>query len=344
MRCTVRMLGLLLIASLAVPPTVGIAQPPSATGVTGAGSTFVFPLLARWVAAYAQHAGVQVSYQPVGTAAGMIQLRAGTVAFGASEAPQTPAQLDLEGLMQFPLLIGGVVPVVNIDGIGAGELRFTGSLLADIYLGKIQRWSDPAIAAINPGLKLPNRPIIVICRTDGSGTTFNWVDYLSRVSTDWKRKVGEGTSVAWPVGIGAMGNAGVADSVGRTKGAIGYVEYAYVLRHRMTYALVQNRAGNFVRPKAAFVRAAAATVDWSDSNDFDMTITDAPGADSYPISAFVFVLMPRHPKDPFAAAKALAFFRWVLESGQPLAEALEYVPLTPSVVHRVEAYWEVQVR
>ena len=332
------------LMALAAVALLTLARPATSEEITGAGSTFVFPVLARWAEVFAQQEGVHVIYQPVGSSAGITHIKAGTVDFGASDAPLTPAQLRLAGLAQFPLVIGGVVPVVHLEGISAGQIRFTGALLADIYLGKIRRWGDPAIAAINPGVKFPDQPITVVLRSDGSGTTFNWVSYLSRVSDVWKQRVGEGTSVIWPIGVGGRGNGGVADYVGRTQGAIGYVEYAYALQHKMAYGLVQNRAGTFVKPEAASFQAAAAGADWSAAKDFDLVMTDAPGADSYPISATVFVLIARHSNDPARTHAALAFFRWVLESGQSFAEAMEYVPLPPALVHEVEAYWKEQIR
>ena len=311
--------------------------------ITGAGSTFVYPILSKWSEAYSQLKGVRVNYQSIGSGGGIAQIKAGTVDFGASDAPLPPDQLTAAGLAQFPVVIGGVVPVFNIEGIDAGQIRFTGVLLADIYLGKIKRWNDPAIAAVNPGVKLPDQAITVVHRSDGSGTTFNWVNYLSKVSDEWKSKVGEGTSVAWPTGVGGKGNEGVAEYVNRIKGSIGYVEYAYVLQNKMKYAAVQNRAGNFVKPDAASFQTAAASADWSKAQDFYLVITDAPGAESYPISATVFVLMYRQPKDADRAAAALAFFQWAFESGQKLAESLDYVPLPPPLVQQIETYWKAQI-
>jgi phosphate transport system substrate-binding protein len=284
MRSTLKLLVLGFCCAVALP---AFAQQQ----ITGAGSTFVYPILSKWSEAYSQLKGVRVNYQSIGSGGGIAQIKAGTVDFGASDAPLPPDQLTAAGLAQFPVVIGGVVPVYNIEGIDAGQIRFTGVLLADIYLGKIKRWNDPAIAAVNPGVKLPDQAITVVHRSDGSGTTFNWVNYLSKVSDEWKSKVGEGTSVAWPTGVGGKGNEGVAEYVNRIKGSIGYVEYAYVLQNKMKYASVQNRAGNFVKPDAASFQTAAASADWSRAQDFYLAITDAPGADSYPISATVFVLM-----------------------------------------------------
>ena len=263
--------------------------------------------------------------------------------FGASDAPLPPDQLAEVGLAQFPMVIGGVVPVVNLEGIAAGQLRFTGPLLADIYLGKVTKWNDPAVAAVNPGVKLPATDITVVHRSDGSGTTFNWVNYLSKVSPEWKSKVGEGTSVSWPTGVGGKGNEGVAAYVNRIKGSIGYVEYAYVLQNKMTYGLMQNRAGNFVKSDTASFQAAAASADWSKTKDFYLVLTDAPGAEAFPVTAATFILMYKNPKDPAGAKAALAFFKWSLEEGRKYAEDLDYVPLPDPLVKQIEAYWQAEI-
>jgi phosphate transport system substrate-binding protein len=241
------------------------------------------------------------------------------------------------------MVIGGVVPVVNLEGIPAGKLHFTGQLLAEIYLGKVKKWNDPAIAAVNPGVKLPAADITVVHRSDGSGTTFNWVNYLSKVSPEWKSKVGEGTSVSWPTGVGGKGNEGVAAYVNRIKGSIGYVEYAYVLQNKMKYGLMQNRAGHFVRPEISTFQAAAASADWSKTQDFYLILTDAPGAQAYPVTAATFILMYKQPKNAAASKEALAFFQWCLEHGQKEAEQLDYVPLPPSLVKQIEAYWKAEI-
>jgi phosphate transport system substrate-binding protein len=306
--------------------------------ITGAGSTFVHPVLSKWSAEYRARTGVEVNYQPVGSAQGIIQVRAGTVDFGASEAPLPPAELQASGLAQFPLVIGGVVPVVNLPNVNPGDLRLTGELLADIYLGKIRRWSEPGIRELNPSLRLPDTPITVVQRSDGSGTTFNWVDYLSKVSPEWRSRVGEGTSVSWPIGVGGKGNEGVASHVGRIPGAIGYVEYAFAVRGRMSWALVRNAAGRFVRPEATSFEAAAASADWAHARDFGLVMTNAPGEDAYPITATTFVLMPRQPRDTRRSRVAADFFAWTLENGQEAAHGLGYVPLPADLVSRVEAY------
>ena len=321
-----------------------LAAPAGAQSITGAGSTFVYPVLSKWSEAYNKLKGVQVNYQSIGSGGGIAQIKAATVDFGASDAPLPPDQLAAAGLTQFPLVIGGVVPVVNVEGIAAGQLRFSGELLADLYLGKIKRWNDPAIAALNPSVKLPDIAVNIVHRSDGSGTTFNWVNYLSKVRPEWKEKVGEGTSVAWPVGVGGKGNEGVAEYVNRIKGSIGYVEYAYVLQNKMKFGLVRNAAGNFITPEASAFQAAAASADWAKANDFYLVITNAPGATAYPISATVFVLMYRQPKDAARTAQTLDFFKWALESGQSLASALDYVPLPAPLVTQIEASWKSNIR
>ena len=264
------------------------------------------------------------------------------VDFGISDAPLIPDQLLRDGLAQFPVVIGAIVPVVNLDGITAGQLRFTGQLLADIYLGKVKNWSDPAIAAVNPGIRLPERPILVIHRSDGSGTTFNWTDYLSKVSEEWKVRVGASTLVAWPTGAGGRGNGGVAENVARVKGAIGYVEYGYAQRKKLAYGLVQNRAGNFVPPEMSSFQAAIADLDWAKAREFYISLTDASSADAYPIMAASFVLIRKYAKDSEHSRDILTFFRWALENGQDLAASLDYLPLPPPLVRQVEGYWNAE--
>lgn len=308
----------------------------------GAGSTFVFPILSKWAADYQAKSGSRIDYQSVGSGGGIAQIKKGAVDFGASDMPMKPEELQKFGLGQFPLVIGGVVPVVNIDGIRPGEMHFSGPLLADIFLGKIKNWDDPAIRTLNPDLTLPNEGIAVVHRLDGSGTTFNWVNYLSKTSPEWRDKIGEGTSVDWPTGAAGKGNEGVAVFVSQTKGAIGYVEYAFVQKMNLTYALVQNRAGKFVNPGAQSFQAAAASADWTNAKDFYLVMTDAPGDNAYPITATTFVLMYKAPKKPDRALAAMEFFKWALENGQSEAEALNYVPLPPMLVQQIEAYWRAQ--
>jgi phosphate transport system substrate-binding protein len=315
----------------------------SAADITGAGSTFVYPILSKWSATYNAKTGNQINYQSIGSGGGIAQIKAATVTFGASDKPLAPEELQQSGLAQFPVVIGGVVPVVNLPGVAAGKMKFTGPLLADIFLGKVTKWNDPAIAGINAGLKLPDQKITVVHRSDGSGTTFNWVDYLSKVSEEWKSKVGEGTSVNWPTGVGGKGNEGVAAYVNQIKGSIGYVELAYAMQNKMTFAQVKNKSGSFVTPSLASFQAAAASAAWS-APDFFEVITDAPGAQSWPITASVFVMMYRQPKDAKASKDALEFFKWALEQGQADAKGLDYVSLPDGLVKKIEGYWAQNIK
>jgi phosphate transport system substrate-binding protein len=320
-----------------------VALPAMAQQITGAGATFPYPIYSKWSDAYSKQSGVKLNYQSIGSGGGIAQIKAATVVFGASDAPLPPEQLRDLGLAQFPMVIGGVVPVVNLEGIQPGQLRFTGQLLANIYLGNVKKWNDPAIAAVNPGVNLVDQAITVVHRSDGSGTTFNWVNYLSKINPEWKDKVGEGTSVSWPVGVGGKGNEGVAEYVNRIKGSIGYVEYAYVLQNKLTYGLVQNQAGTFVKPDITSFQAAAASADWEKTQDFYLILTNAPGSQAYPVTAATFILMYKQPKDPAGSKEALAFFKWALENGQSLAESLDYVPLPASLVQQIETYWQSQI-
>ena len=330
------------------PAAQGTAAP--ATGnritaeITGAGATFIYPLISRWSADYNQATGAKINYQSIGSGGGIAQIKAGTVDFGSSDKPLPPEELDAAGLAQFPSAVGGVVPVVNIDGIEPGKLRLTGPLVADIYLGKITAWNDPAIVALNPGIALPAGKINVVHRSDGSGTTFNFVNYLSKVSPEWQSKVGEGTAVKWPVGVGGKGNEGVAAYVKQIKGGIGYVELAYATENKMAWTAMQNAAGNFVQPDAKSFAAAAASADWTAVKDFSLVITDAPGADAWPIAATNFILMYKQPKDATRSRQTLDFFKWALENGQPQADALHYVPLPADLVQQVEAYWAAEIK
>ena len=314
-----------------------------ATEVTGAGSTFVNPILSKWSATYGVATGNVITYQSIGSGGGITKIKAGAVDFGASDMPIKSDELAKLGLSQFPLVIGGVVPVVNIEGVKPGQLKFTGPLLADIFLGKLRKWNDPALQTLNPDVKLPNAEITVVHRTDGSGTTFNWANYLSKASPEWRDKVGEGTSVDWSIGSGGKGNEGVAVFVGQIKNSIGYVEYAYALHYKMTFALVKNKAGQFVSPNAQTFQAAAEGFDWSKTSDFYLVMTDAAGENSYPITATTFILMYKKPKDPARSKVALDFFKWALEQGRSEAERLDYVPLPSSLVSQIKAYWKANV-
>lgn len=314
-----------------------------AAETAGAGSTFVYPIIAKWAADYQASTGNKVVYQSIGSGAGLVAIKNATVDFGASDMPLKPEELHKLGLCQFPLVIGGVVPVVNVAGVKAGDLKFSGPVLADIFLGKIKAWNDPALQALNPNVKLPSAAITVAHRLDGSGTTFNWVGYLSNVSPEWKDKVGVGAAVEWPVGVGGNGNEGVAAFVTMTPSSIGYVEFAYAVHNKLAYGLVQNDAGRFVKPDMESFQAAAAGADWENAKDFYLILTDARAADAYPITAAAFMLMRKQPKNPGRTATALDFFKWSLETGQKQAESLDYVPLPASLVKEIETYWKAHI-
>ena len=330
--------ALMLTAACSSNSDNNAAQGGSTAQITGAGSTFVYPVLAAWSADYAKQTGSAINYQSIGSGAGVSQIKAGTVDFGATDQPLDPNELAQAGLAQFPVVIGGVVPVVNIPGIEPGKLKLTGPVLADIYAGKVKKWNDPAIGTINSGLALPDAAIAVVHRSDGSGTSFNFTHYLSQVSPTWKSGPGEGKSVDWPTGVGGKGNEGVAGYVRQIPNSVGYVEYAYVLQNHMAYAQLQNAAGNFVSPSAETFQAAAASADWKNAKDFFLVMTNAGGANAYPITATTFVLMHRQPKDKARSDAALNFFRWALEKGQPQAQRLDYVPLPADLVSQIESY------
>ncbi|MGZ3249901.1 MAG: phosphate ABC transporter substrate-binding protein PstS [Croceibacterium sp.] len=321
----------------------GLISAANAT-VTGAGSTFIYPVLSKWTADFHQMGGDQINYQSIGSGGGIAQIKAGTVDFGATDKPLEPKDLAAAGLAQFPLVIGGIVPVVNVPGLKPGQLRLSGPVLADIYAGKIKQWNDPAIAKLNAGTKMPSSQITVVHRSDGSGTSFNYTHYLSQVSASWKGSVGEGTTVNWPTGVGGKGNEGVAGYVKQIQGSIGYVEYAYVIQNKMTYALVQNKAGKFIAPNQKSFQAAAATADWAHAQDFFLVMTNAPGEAAYPITATTFVLMYKKPKNAASSASATKFFRWALEKGQKQATALDYVPLPATLVKRIEGYMSANIK
>src|ERR1700694_862278 len=286
---------------------IGMSGAARAAEITGAGATFPYPIYAKWAEAYKARTGNNLNYQSICSGGGIRQIQNKTVDFGASDMPLKPEELEKSGLVQFPTVVGGDVPVVNIPGIKPGEIRLTGPVLADIYLGKIKKWNDPVLTSLNPGVKLPDQDITVVHRSDGSGTTFIWVNYLSKVSPEWKEKVGEGTSVAWPVGVGGKGNEGVASYVQRVKGSIGYVEYAYALQNKMTYAQVQNRDGNFVSPSSETFKAAAAGADWTKAPGYYLMLTDQPGKNVWPISGATFILMYKTQPKPDTAKEVLKF-------------------------------------
>ncbi|UJB20828.1 MULTISPECIES: phosphate ABC transporter substrate-binding protein PstS [Lysobacter] len=315
-----------------------------AAQITGAGASFVYPLISKWSSDYNKASGAKVNYQSIGSGGGIAQIKAATVDFGSSDKPLPSDELAAAGLGQFPSAIGGVVPVINVDGVEAGKLRLTGPLLANIFLGTVGKWNDPSIAAVNPGVTLPDLKINVVHRSDGSGTTFNFSNYLSKVSPEWKTKVGEGTSVQWPGGVGGKGNEGVASYVMQIKGSIGYVELAYAVQNKMAHTQLQNAAGQFVQPNAEAFAAAASTADWANAKDFNLIITNAAGEKSWPITATNFILMYKQPKDAKRSADTRAFFKWAFENGQEQAKSLDYVPLPPELVKQIEAYWAAEFK
>ena len=317
--------------------TTLLAGSALAQDVTGAGATFPAPIYAKWADAYNKATGAKINYQSVGSGAGMRQIRGKTVDFGASDVPQTDAELAKDGLIQFPTVIGGVVPVVNVRGIGPGQLKLSGEVLGDIYLGKIKRWNDPAITALNPGLALPDTAIAPVRRADGSGTTFIFTNYLSKVNAEWKAKVGEAAAVNWPTGAGGKGNEGVAAFVQRLPNSIGYVEYSYARTNKMAHVQLRNAAGNFVNPDDASFKAAAASAEWSKS--FYQILTQQPGAGSWPITGATFILMHAKQDKPANAAATLKFFEWAYNNGDAMATELEYVPLPASVKDLVRREW-----
>ena len=319
-------------------------SPAAAVDITGAGATFPFPIYAKWAEAYRAKSGVGMNYQSIGSGGGIAQIKAKTVDFGASDMPLKPEDLQSAGLMQFPAIIGGVVPIVNLEGVAPGAIRFTGPVLADIYLGKIKMWNDKAIADQNPSLKLPADPITVVRRSDGSGTTFLWTDYLSKTSPEWKDKVGSSTAVAWPEGVGGKGNEGVAAYVQRIKGSIGYVEYAYAKKNKMTFASVQNRDGQFVQPDDTSFQAAAASADWKSAPGFGAILTNQPGKSSWPITGASFILMHVKQEKPQNAMEVMKFFDWALKNGQKMADELDYVALPPPLVAQIEDDWKAQIK
>ncbi len=309
----------------------------AAQDVTGAGASFPAPLYSKWAADYNKATNVKINYQSVGSGAGLRQIEAKTVDFGASDAPLKDDELAKKGLVQFPTVIGGVVPVVNIKGITPGQLKLNGAILGDIYLGKITNWTDPAIKALNPGLPLPDAAIAPVRRADGSGTSFIFTNYLSKVNPEWKTKVGEGTAVNWPVGAGGKGNEGVAAFVGRLPNSIGYVEYAYVKQNKMTFAQLKNAAGTFVSPEDSAFKAAAAGADWAKS--FYQILTEQPGKDAWPITGATFILMQKAQDKPAQASASLKFFEWAYKNGDKVADDLDYVPMPASVKTIIEKSW-----
>jgi phosphate transport system substrate-binding protein len=318
--------------------------PAAALDISGAGATFPYPIYAKWADAYKKETGVGMNYQSIGSGGGIKQIQNKTVTFGASDMPLKPEDVKKMGLVQFPTVIGGDIPVVNLEGIKSGDLRLDGDTLAKIFLGQITKWDDPAIKKLNPNAKLPSQAIVVVHRSDGSGTTFIWTGYLSKVSPDWKSKVGANTSVEWPAGIGAKGNEGVANNVANTQGSIGYVEYAYAKQNNMTTVDMINKDGKTVAPSAAAFQAAAANADWEKADSFYVILTDQPGATTWPIAGATFILIYQQPQDPIAAAEALKFFSWAYAKGDKMAEDLDYVPMPDPVVNAIQKVWGNQIK
>ncbi|WP_200226506.1 phosphate ABC transporter substrate-binding protein PstS [Rubrivivax gelatinosus] len=329
--------GIALAATMALGTSFAWAQ-----DVTGAGASFPAPVYAKWADAYNKASGVRINYQSVGSGAGLRQIRGKTVDFGASDAPLSDAELAKDGLIQFPTVIGGVVPVVNVPGIKPGQLKLTGQVLGDIYLGKVQKWNDPAIAALNPGVALPDAKIAPVRRADGSGTSFLFTNYLSKVNAEWKAKVGEGTAVNWPTGAGGKGNEGVSAFVQRLPNSIGYVEYAYAKQNKMSYVLLKNQAGSFVAPDDSAFKAAAAGAEWAKS--FYQVLTEQPGKDSWPITGATFILMHKAQDKPVSGSAALKFFEWAYTSGDKMAEELDYVPLPGAVKDLIRKQWSAELK
>ena len=321
----------------------GVAATAIAADITGAGATFPYPLYAKWAEAYKNETGIGVNYQSIGSGGGIKQIKAKTIDFGASDMPLEPEELEKAGLVQFPTVIGGVIPVVNLEGVKPGEIKLSGRVLADIYLGKITKWNNPEIVKLNEGVKLPDKDISVVHRSDGSGTTFTFSNYLSKVSPEWKQAVGTGVSVSWPAGAGGKGNEGVASYVQNISGSIGYVEYAYVFQNNMIYTMMQNREGQFVKPNATNFQAAAADADWANSKDFYIVLTDQPGEDTWPISGATFILMHKLQKDPETAKRVLDFFTWAYQSGGKLANELSYIPMPASIVELIHKEWKAEI-
>src|SRR5450631_432600 len=330
--------GFLTLSAL----SLGVAA--RAADITGAGATFPFPIYAKWAEAYKAKTGVGMNYQSIGSGGGIKQIQAKTVDFGATDAPLKPDELDKAGLAQFPAIIGGVVTVVNLEGIKPGEMKLTGPVLADIYLGKLKKWNEKPIADLNPTLKIPDENITVVRRSDGSGTSFLFTDYLSKVSPEWKEKVGAATAVAWPEGVGGKGNEGVASYVQRIKGAIGYVEYAYAKKNKMSYTQLKNKDGNFVAPDDPQFQSAAAYAQWKAADGFYQVLTEQAGKDSWPITGASFILIYKAQDKPASGQEVIKFFDWALKNGQKMAEELDYVPLPDNVVKLITESWKTQIK
>src|SRR5229473_5920886 len=318
--------------------------PAIAIDLSGAGATFPYPIYAKWADAYKKETNVGLNYQSIGSGGGIKQIKARTVTFGASDAPLPGKELDEGALIQFPMVMGGIVPVVNIEGVKSGDLVIDGPTLAKIFLGEIKTWNDPAIAKLNPSAKLPSQPIAVVHRSDGSGTTYNFAYYLAEVSPEWKSKVGFNTSVEWPVGIGAKGNEGVANNVAQTKGSIGYVEYAYAKQNKLTFTTMINKAGKTVSPTSETFQAAGASADWKSQPGYGVILANQPGDGSWPMTAATWILLYKKPSDPAATGEALKFFSWSYAKGADMAKALDYVPMPGNVVSDIQKMWSTDIK
>jgi phosphate transport system substrate-binding protein len=318
--------------------------PAAAIDISGAGATFPYPIYAKWADAYKKETGVGLNYQSIGSGGGIKQIQAKTVVYGATDAPLSGDDLNKSGLVQFPMVMGGIVPVLNLDGVSPGSLVIDGPTLAKIFLGQVKSWDDASIKALNPGVTLPHQAIAVVHRSDGSGTTFNFTNYLSKVSPEWKSNVGEATAVEWPVGIGAKGNEGVANNVAQTKGSVGYVEYAYAKQNKLTFTKMINAAGKTVSPVSETFQAAAANADWNSVPGYGVILSNQPGAQSWPMTAATFILIPKQPQDAPAAGEALKFFAWAYAKGGKMAEELDFVPMPAAVVTAVEGVWSKEIK
>lgn len=338
MRLTKSLLAALTLGALTV------CSSAQAANISGAGATFPYPVYAKWADAYKKQTGIGLNYQSIGSGGGIKQITGGTVTFGASDAPLKPEQLQKAGLVQWPMIMGGIVPIVHLKGIKPGELVIDGPTLARIYLGEIKTWNDPALTALNPEVTLPSTAIAVVHRSDGSGTTFNFTDYLSKISPEWKDRVGSATTVEWPAGVGAKGNEGVANQTTQIDGAIGYVEYAYAAQNHIAYMKMKNAAGNVVAPDMTSFSAAASNAEWAKAPGYYLILTNAPGDRSWPIAATSFILMPKQPKDTQAAKQALTFFDWAFKSGDRMAEALDYVPVPDHIVALIRKTWAQEIK
>ncbi len=332
------------VKAIVAAGVMAVATPAFAADITGAGSTFIFPVLSKWADTYKKESGNGVNYQSIGSGAGIKQINASTVTFGATDAPLKADQLQKDGLAQWPMIMGAIVPVVNIDGVKAGDLVLDGATLGDIFLGKITKWDDAAIKKLNPNAKLPSEAISVVHRADGSGTTFNFTDYLTKVNADWKSKVGSGTAVEWPVGVGAKGNEGVAGNISQTKNSIGYVEYAYAKQNKLTYTALLNKAGMTIQPTNEAFQAAASNADWTNAPGYYLILTDQPGDKSWPIVASTFILMHKEATDKAASQEALKFFKFAFDKGAKSAEELDYIPMPDSVIKLIEKTWNSEIK